>query len=124
MCRVLRIPRSTYYYQSKAANRSSDDEITPKVIAIFKAKRNNYESRKIKVELKKLGLIVSRRKIRRIMKANGLVSSYTVAQYKAPVDKCNESKVANQLNRQFNTTTPYSVVRDLYYIIEKSLAIV
>jgi len=44
---------------------------------------------------------VSRRKIGRIMEINGLVSNYTVAQYKPHVDKCNESKVANELNREF-----------------------
>ena len=53
---VLQIPRSTYYYESKA--KGEKDEITPKVIDIFKAGRNNYGTRKIKVELKKLGYIV------------------------------------------------------------------
>lgn len=80
MCKVLQIPRSTYYYESKA--KESTDEITPKVIEIFKVSRNNYGTRKIKVELKKAGYIVSRRKIGRIMKQNGLVSNYIVAQYK------------------------------------------
>lgn len=115
MCKVLQLPRSTYYYESKST--SSEDEITPKVIDIFKASRNNYGTRKIKVELKKLGFIVSRRKIGRIMAANGLVSSYTVAQYRPHVDKCNESKVPNELNREFNTETPYTaVVSDLTYV--------
>ena len=76
MCLVLQIPRSTYYYESQA--KEEKDEITPKVIDIFKASRNNYGTRKIKVELKKLGYIVSRRKLGRIMKQNGLVSNYTV----------------------------------------------
>lgn len=107
MCKVLQVPRSTYYYESNA--KISVDEITPKVIEIFKASRNNYGTRKIKVELKKCGFLVSRRKIGRIMKINGLVSNYTVAQYKPHVYKCNESKVANELNREFNTDTPYSV---------------
>ena len=40
------------------------------------------------------------------MKQNGLVSNYTVAQYKPHVDKCNESKIANELNREFNTDEP------------------
>jgi len=119
MCKVLQIPRSTYYYESKATE--SDDEITPRVIEIFKASRNNYGTRKIKVELKKLGFVVSRRKIGRIMKFNGLVSNYTVAQYRPHVDKCNESKVANKLNREFNTETPYSVVvSDLTYVRVKN----
>lgn len=85
MRRVLQVPRSTYYYESKA--KESTDEITPKVIEIFKASRNNYGTRKIKIELKKQEIIVSRRTIGQIMKANGLVSNYTVAQYKPHVSK-------------------------------------
>ena len=115
MCKVLQVNRSTYYYESKA--KEYTDEITPLVINIFKASRNNYGTRKIKVELKKVGYIVSRRKIGRIMKQNGLVSNYTVAQYKPHVDKCNESKIANELNREFNTDKPYAaVVSDLTYV--------
>jgi putative transposase len=115
MCKVLQINRSTYYYESQA--KEITDEITPKVIEIFRTSRNNYGTRKIKVELKKLGYIVSRRKIGRIMKQNGLVSNYTVAQYKPHVHKCNESKIANELNREFNTDEPYAaVVSDLTYI--------
>lgn len=90
MCKVPQVNRSTYYYESQV--KETADEITPKVIQIFKASRNNYGTRKIKIELKKAGYIVSRRKIGRIMKQNGLVSNYTVAQYKPHVDKCNESK--------------------------------
>ena len=106
MCRVLEVNRSTYYYESEV--KEATDEITPKVIDIFKSSRNNYGTRKIKVELKKLGFIVSRRKIGRVMKENGLVSNYTVAQYKPHIDKCNESKIANELNREFNTDSPYA----------------
>ena len=43
------------------------------------------------------------------MKQNGLVSNYTVAQYKPHVTKCNE-EVANELNREFNTKEPYAVI--------------
>lgn len=115
MCKVLQIPRSTYYYESTA--KASEDIITPRVIEIFKASRNNYGTRKIKVELNKLGLVVSRRKIGKIMKFNGLVSNYTVAQYKPHRDKCNESKTANELNREFNTEAPFqAVVSDLTYV--------
>jgi transposase InsO family protein len=115
MCQVLQLHRSTYYYESQA--KEVPDEITPKVIEIFKSSRNNYGTRKIKVELKKQGFIVSRRKIGKIMKAQGLVSKYTVAQYKPHVDKCNESKIANELNREFNNHTPYAaVVSDLTYV--------
>jgi predicted transcriptional regulator len=71
MCKVLQVNRSTYYYESQV--KELTDEITLKVLEIFKASRNNYGTRKIKVELKKADYIVSRRKIGRIMKQNGLV---------------------------------------------------
>ena len=115
MCKVLQVNRSTYYYESKTEE--FIDEISPKVIDIFMASRNNYGTRKIKVELKKAGYIVSRRKVGRIMRENGLVSNYTVAQYRPHSDKCNESKIENELNRQFNTNQPYAaVVSDLTYV--------
>jgi transposase InsO family protein len=73
MCKVLHLSRSTYYYEAK--ERPSEDEITSNVIRIFYASRQNYGTRKIKHELKKLGKIVSRRRIGRIMKEQGLVST-------------------------------------------------
>ncbi|WP_129595906.1 transposase [Anaerophilus nitritogenes] len=51
MCTVLQVPTSTYYYESKS--KELPHEITPKVIEIFRESKNNYGSRKIKVELKK-----------------------------------------------------------------------
>lgn len=51
------------------------------------------------------------------MKQEGLISSYTTAQFKPQKDRCNESKVANVLNRQFQNQ-PYRnvVVSDLTYV--------
>lgn len=62
---------------------------------IYHKSRQNYGTRKIKIELKKRGMVVSRRRIGRIMKENGLVSKYTVAQFKPYVDKSNETDVKN-----------------------------
>ena len=49
----------------------------------------------------KTGKQVSRRRIGRIMKQQGLVSNYTTAQFKPHKDTCNESKTENVVNRQF-----------------------
>ena len=115
MCKVLKIPRSTFYYES--ITKQDEDELTSKVIDIYNSSHKNYGTRKIKVELKKLGYIVSRRKIGNIMKAQGLVSSYTVSQYKVHIEKCNESKVANELDRNFDNKEPLAViVSDLTYV--------
>jgi len=115
MCRVLQISRSTYYYEAK--QKPDKSALVVEINRIFKASRNNYGTKKIKVGLKEAGFIVSRRKIGRIMKQEGLVSKYTVAQFKSHVDTCNESKMANIVNREFNNQPQYNVViSDLTYV--------
>lgn len=104
MCRVLQVNRSTYYYES--TSRTVDNEVEQAVIDIFESNQRVYGTRKIKVELKKLGMTVSRRRIGRLMKKNGLVSVYTVAQYKPNKTACNESEVQNELNREFKKKHP------------------
>lgn len=87
------------------------------VTDIFNSSRNNYGTRKIKVELKKKGYKVSRRKIGRIMRQNNLVSNYTKLKFKPHVDKCNESEIDNLVKREFKSQ-PYRnvVVSDLTYV--------
>lgn len=115
MCKVLQFPRSTYYYEAK--ERTSEDHITPEIIEIFGQSRRNYGTRKIKVELKKRGHVVSRRRIGRIMREQGLVSTYTKAQFKPKRTRCNESPKANILNRKFNKKEERQVVvSDLTYV--------
>ncbi|GAE94699.1 mobile element protein [Gracilibacillus boraciitolerans JCM 21714] len=116
MCDVLQIARSTYYYEAKVRD-DQDGELTDLILDIFKKSRNNYGQRKIKVELKKKGWIVSRRRIGRIMKEQGLVSKYTVAQFKPSKSSCNESEVGNELNREFDQDQELKViVSDLTYV--------
>lgn len=81
-----------------------NDTIEKEVVRIFNENEKVYGTRKIKIELKKAGLPVSRRRIGRIMKLNGLVSPYTIAQFKVHKESCNESETPNVLNREFNPT--------------------
>ena len=115
MCRVLQVNRSTYYYEAK--RKPDESELTSEITEIFKASRNNYGTRKIKKELMKTGKQVSRRRIGRIMKREGLVSNYTTAQFKPHKDSCNESVTENILNRQFQGQEYRNVViSDLTYV--------
>jgi transposase InsO family protein len=115
MCKVLQLPRSTYYYEAK--ERQAEDEVTSHIIKIFHDSHENYGTRKIKQELKKLGNVVSRRRIGRIMKEQGLVSTYTVVQFKPHSNGTNESEQKNELNREFTQTEVLSaVVSDLTYV--------
>jgi putative transposase len=117
MCSVLHVPRSSYYYKPEPAVNESEERLEKAVLDVFVSSRNNYGTRKIKVELKKKSFHTSRRKIGQIMKKHGLVSNYTVAQYKPFKADSNESEVKNQLQRNFSQDEPYAVVvSDLTYV--------
>ena len=115
MCKILNISRSTYYsYKEKTA---TEDEVAEKVVKIFNENQYVYGTRKIKVELSKIGYIVSRRRISRIMQEKGLVSAYTVRKYRPNKDKTNNAKEANIVNREFNNSLKNEIiVSDLTYV--------
>ena len=119
MCRLLKVNRSSLYYQkdTKSIKHQDDEELIYLIKTIFKRSRNHYGTRKIKVELMKSGYQISRRRIGRIMKENGLVSSYTVKHYKLHKTNCNNDKIDNVLNRKFNQKKKMNViVSDLTYV--------
>ena len=119
MCDVLQISKSTFYYEAR--ERKAEDDVTQPIVEIFNKNRRVYGTRKIKVKLSEQGLTVSRRRIARIMKQQGLVSTYTIAQYKPHKTTCNESKQANELNRQFQQPEAKRViVSDLTYVKVKN----
>ena len=100
MCKVLKISRASVYYEAKP--REDVEDLVEAIKEIFKASRNNYGTRKIKVELSKRGYTVSRRRIGRIMTDVGLVSNYTVKQYKVKKSEVNEEPIKNVVNREFS----------------------
>ena len=115
MCFVLGVSRSRYYKELKG--RADESEAVNAVIEIFYSNRKTYGTRRIKVELAKRGLVVSRRRIGRIMRENGLVSVYTKVTFKPAKAKPNESEQANLVNRQFSDQPPMKVVvSDLTYV--------
>lgn len=115
MCEVLNINRSIVYYKTK--EKSCDSKLENEIISIFKNSRKNYGTRKIKKELDKNEYKVSRRRIGRIMRKYGLVSNYTVKQYKVYKSKCNEEKFDNIVNREFDREDSLEVVvSDLTYV--------
>ena len=117
MCVFLKISRSLIYYCNKRKSKIIDKKLETDIITIFKDSRNNYGSRKIKVELKKRGFKVSLRKIRKIMCLHGLVSNYTIKQFKIHKTNCNNDLIDNSLNRKFNRTSELDVVvSDLTYV--------
>lgn len=115
MCSVLEIPKSTFYYEMK--EEPSEDKLTEAIVSIFHKNRKVYGTRKMKAKLQERGFIVSRRRIGRIMQEQGLVSTYTIAQFKPHKTACNDATTANELDREFNQTESRRfVVSDLTYV--------
>jgi len=115
MCEILEISRGMIYYKFK--NKVIHSGIDNSVIEIFNKSRNNYGTRKIKVELSKIGVEISRKSISKIMKRYSLVSNYTVKQFKVQKSKCNEEKISNIVRREFNNREFLEVVvSDLTYV--------
>lgn len=112
---MLNIPRSLVYYKKK--QRKTDSRLENEIIRIFKSSRNNYGSRKIKKELKEFNITASHRKIRQVMKKYDLVSNYTVKQFKVHKTGCNNDKINNIVNREFDKRNNLEVVvSDLTYV--------
>ncbi|MHA7966720.1 IS3 family transposase [Paenibacillus sp. CAU 1782] len=114
-CNVLQIARSTYYYEAK--KRQNEDVLVKAIVDILHKNRKAYGTRKIKTKLKEQGLIVSRRRIGRIMREQGLVSTYTIAQFKPHKTACNGATTTNVLDREFDQAEAKRfVVSDLTYV--------
>lgn len=115
MCNFLNISRSQVYYKPKEKGDEFDLRIL--ITKIFKESRNNYGARKIKVMLAKQNQNISVRRIRRIMKEEGLVSNYTVKQFKIQKNTCNNDEIATIVQRDFNNRNHLDVtVSDLTYV--------
>ena len=120
MCKLLKVARSLIYYhlnRDPCAPSKENEIIGKHIIEIFRLSKNNYGTRKIKVELMKRGYQVSRKRIARIMKRNNLISNYTIAHYKVHKTACNEADTPNLVDRVFNNRERLEVaVSDLTYV--------
>ena len=115
MCKVLKIPRSSFYYKEKP--RPNDTALENAVIEEFRQSRNNYGVRKLKIKLSRRNLIASKRKIGNIMKKYNLVSNYTLRRKKSRKGAVNNDITANVVDRAFDNRRRYEVVvSDLTYI--------
>lgn len=115
MCKLLGVSKSSYYAYKEPFERK--DPVENLVTEIFHRNQSVYGTRKIKVELAKLGHQVSRRRIGLLMARNGLVSAYTHPKYRVRQERCNEESKPNLVNRQFDGRERREViVSDLTYV--------
>ena len=116
MCKVLKVSRSVIYYKPKS--KIIDTGLENIVIKEFNENRKCFGTRKLKIVIfKSHGIVVSRKKIGKIMKKYDLISKYTIRNFKHKKTKPNEEKVANIVNRNFkNRKIREVVVSDLTYV--------
>lgn len=75
MCKVLKVSRSSYYknLNRKPSNRElENNKIEKEIVNIHKASKNRYGINKINDSLKPLGITISFKKTRRLMKKLGI----------------------------------------------------
>jgi len=118
-CSILGIARSVYYFYRDydPKPRINDDGLSEDVTRVYKANRSIYGSHKIKKKLDQEGKQVSRRRIVRVMRANGLVSAYTTKKHRPTKSEPNEAPVPDLVERNFRGRRPLELlVSDLTYI--------
>lgn len=120
MCELLGVCRSSYYdWQNKSPSKKMlEDEQLKKVIKmIFLENKKRCGSRRIRRGLLKRGYKISRRRVIKLMKAQGLFCK-TKRKFKATTDSTHNLPIApNVLNREFSVNKANHVyVSDITYI--------
>jgi putative transposase len=122
MAKVLQSSRSGYYKhlnKKTSAIKQQDDVLAKKIKLIHKQNRETYGSPRIHKALRSLGEMCSRKRVRKIMKQNGIEAKIKKKKWK-PMGKTTKdlSKVApNLLNQNFIAYAENEVwVTDITYI--------
>ncbi|WP_141675215.1 MULTISPECIES: IS3 family transposase [unclassified Gilliamella] len=63
--------RNSFYYQLQLTSKKTDKELSKKVKAVFNDNYQSYGTRRLQVALRKKSILLSRRRIGRIMQENG-----------------------------------------------------
>ncbi|MDF1685103.1 MAG: IS3 family transposase [Legionellaceae bacterium] len=120
MCDVLGVGRSSYYdwLKNTPSPRAIENQnIAKKIKQIFIEYRGNYGTRRIRKELIKKEISVSRRRVGKLMKQLGLMCK-TKRKFKVTTDSNHQSPIApNILKRDFSAVAPdLKYVGDITYI--------
>ena len=117
----MSVSRSGYYeWLSRPVSKrfQEDQALKADIRDIHEKSRRNYGERRIKDDLADMGKTVSRKRIGRLMKEEGLVCK-TKRKFKATTGSSHDKPVAeNLLNRDFSRAQPdQSYVGDITYSV-------
>ncbi len=124
MCDVFQVSRSGYYDWQKRvpSNRHLETNLLKAEIrTIYKASKNRYGSPKIREELTSRGWTVSRPRVARMMRSEGLMSIISKRYRCTTTDSNHSLPIAdNLLNRDFSANRPgQKWVSDITYVPTK-----
>jgi transposase InsO family protein len=120
MCHVLHVSRSRYYDWCKnplSERANYDSFLTQKIKVVFADGRENYGTRTIQNRLRQGGIVISRKRITRLLQVAGLHCKIK-RKFKVTTDSKHKLYIApNLLQRQFYVTSPNRVwAGDITYI--------
>ena len=104
---IIKLARSTYYYQLKQLDKSDKNhDIQAEIQAIFTEHKGNYGYRRMTLELRNRGYIVNHKKVQRLMRVLGLSARIRrkrkYSSYQGEIGK----KADNLIQRQFEASKP------------------
>ena len=104
---IIKLARSTYYYQLKQLDKSDKNhDIKDEIQAIFIEHKGNYGYRRMTLELRNRGYIVNHKKVQRLMRVLGLSARIRrkrkYSSYQGEIGK----KADNLIQRQFEASKP------------------
>lgn len=109
MCRVLEVPRSSYYgFMRKAAkSEATDRQLLTRVRRIYAESRQSYGVRRVHAALRAEGLVINHKRVARIMRQEQLQGmSRRRARVLTTRSDAKQAKASNVLNRQFHVSDP------------------
>ena len=106
------LPKATYMYWQKRFDREEPDKALYEKILEIRKEHSCFGYRRLRGELKRLGIHVNRKKVQRIVQKYGLqVTSYTRKSRKYNSYKGTVGRIApNRLNRRFHTCIPHQKI--------------
>jgi putative transposase len=120
LCDVLGVSRSGYYAWSRRpepARKKADAELKTKIAAVHAKSRSTYGSPRVHAELRGKGMIVSRKRVERLMREEG-IKARQKRRYRRTTDSNHAHPIApNVLEREFTAEAPNKAwVTDVTYI--------
>lgn len=107
MCRLVAVPRSSFYAwraRTPSLRELADGELTKRIVEIHRASRHTYGAPRVWGQLRHAGINVSRKRVERLMRAEGLVGAHSRRRWRR--GRPDAGGRPDLLNRDFTANAP------------------